>query len=394
MNSFIFRFVLVIDCFAFCLLLSQCHRTNRPGISRRNQVEIIKVPEDYNNVLPSDSLISNIRFITLETDKNCLISNISGLSFFKDRFYILDRNVQQILIFDATGHFINKIYSIGRGPGEYSQIRDYKIDHSGNIYILSFNKILKYSDSGIFLKQTDFNFLADDATAFNPVQFALAGDGGFYLWKGSFGFKENSNQEFYALYRTNKKMKIINKYFRLERSTFEGLNMFYGVEGNYYLQTLMGNDTLYNINEGGVSEKYIIDFGRKKLPYTILKSEGNISRLYSEILTSSKYSMNADNIFETNRYLYFLFANGTRWRNVFFSKYSKRTLVGTVDLLVSSPVQCTFNDAFVSVLYKGKSSGVLFTGKETETERKIEEFMNSVKELNNPVLFVYNLIDF
>jgi len=392
MKRKIFPVILLGSFLALTLVFFFCNRIKGDVINGSNIVEIISVPVDYDNILPSDSLISDFKFVPLETNENCLISHISGLAFLNNRFYILDRNAQQILVFDTSGHFINKVNSIGRGPGEYAEIRDFKIDHEGNIYILSFNKILVFSARGSFLKQIDFNFLENETDAFNPIQFALAGDEGFYFWRGSFGFKKEYQDNYYALYRTNKRLKIINKYFPLKGPIFGGLNMFYGEEGNYSMQALIGNDTIYKIGKNGLSAGYFIDFGGKKLPEEFIRSKGSESRFYSEVLTTTDYSMNIDNIFETSRFVYFLFANGMHWRNVLYSKNSKKALAGTVNSMVSSPVLCTYNNSFVSSIVKVKSAGDIPAG--SETERKIKEYLKSVGEMDNPVLFIYSLKDF
>lgn len=378
-----------------CLFCASCNRNAKTDLYRKKnpELEIIKVPEYYDNVFPNDTLIDKYYFIPLETRDECLIGSISGLQYFDDKFYILDRNAGQILVFDTGGKFLAKISPKGRGPGEYSLLRDYKIDNEGNIYVLSFNRILKYSNTGGFVEQYEFDFNNYDNTGFNPVQFCLDGNEGFYLWRGSLGFDKDYNGKFFALYHLDKKKKVKGKYFSLTAKLFGGLNIFYGTEGDYYMQSFAGNDTIYHIGRNGLSARYYVDFGKRKLNRGIISGEEQGSSLYSKILTQTGYSLNIDNIFETERYLYFIFANGKEyWRNTYYSRYSKRTLTGTIKTLIASPVLCTFGNSFVTVINKRYLvSNSLKSGRIEEEIKKSLKYLN---DLDNPVLLVYSLKDF
>lgn len=65
--------------------------------------------------------IDSCTYIVLETNDNCLMSDIRDLRFRDDRFFMLDEN-DHVFVFDKSGKFLNSIGRKGKGPGEYIRI--------------------------------------------------------------------------------------------------------------------------------------------------------------------------------------------------------------------------------------------------------------------------------
>ncbi|MDR3095059.1 MAG: 6-bladed beta-propeller, partial [Bacteroidales bacterium] len=63
-------------------------------------------------------IASDVTYIPLETSPECLIGRIDKIISFDDKYYILDRQTESILVFDSTGKYLFKIAQIGNGPGE------------------------------------------------------------------------------------------------------------------------------------------------------------------------------------------------------------------------------------------------------------------------------------
>lgn len=137
------------------------------GTNNRNET-VISSAEKNKNVTTIDidnakkvdrllfsSIFKEPKIIILETNEECLIKNVRTIEVFNKNIYILDDEEEHLFVFDMNGKFLQRIASVGDGPGEYIQISDFSIDRKGNtIYLLdeASNKIHKYdTQSGNFL---------------------------------------------------------------------------------------------------------------------------------------------------------------------------------------------------------------------------------------------------
>src|SRR5690606_33642192 len=76
--------------------------------------------EDY---LYVQDVIDSIRYVMLETTDECLIGNISELYVDGQFIFIVDNTIfESVFVFDESGHFLNKIGRLGRGPAEYAGV--------------------------------------------------------------------------------------------------------------------------------------------------------------------------------------------------------------------------------------------------------------------------------
>jgi hypothetical protein len=117
-----------------------------------------------------DKFLEPIKYIPLETNKECLISKINNIIYYKDCFYVVNYSV--LLKFNSQGKFICQIGKKGKGPKEYLQLRDVSIQ-SDTIYINGRNKILVFNLDGKYISEfafpdaLDFEKLHDSFVFFN-----------------------------------------------------------------------------------------------------------------------------------------------------------------------------------------------------------------------------------
>ncbi|TKG94503.1 6-bladed beta-propeller [Puteibacter caeruleilacunae] len=96
-------------------------------------------------------------YMALETHEGCLIGDIEDMQFHDDKLFILSSvsGDNEVLVFDAKGHFINKIGVRGRGPEEYVAISAFGVNPYGKYVVLVDplkEKIHKYDYSGKYLE--------------------------------------------------------------------------------------------------------------------------------------------------------------------------------------------------------------------------------------------------
>lgn len=130
----------------FILLLS-CNRS-------KNQTtgdELIKIDLLSGADLTLSNLseiASDIQYIPLQTIDSSLLSRIDKVVIQGDNIYINDSGTD-IICFDKIGNFIGRLSKVGRGPGEYTFIRDFDISSdSKKLILLSNGKILLYDLNG------------------------------------------------------------------------------------------------------------------------------------------------------------------------------------------------------------------------------------------------------
>lgn len=109
------------------------------------------------------SIAESIEYIPLETGPDCLLGDFSNAILTStDIFIYVYENI--CYHFNRQGKFINTIGSVGKGPGECLRSRNIAVDSVNNwVYILDYDKILKFDYSGKFIK------------SFKPKEGALSG---------------------------------------------------------------------------------------------------------------------------------------------------------------------------------------------------------------------------
>ncbi|MBC8147851.1 MAG: 6-bladed beta-propeller, partial [Bacteroidetes bacterium] len=155
MKAFTLLFVIILIC--------SCSVTKN---NNKDQVfEIIDFENSLNNSNAIKTYISEIadeiEYIELETKRNNIIGKIGDIKIHGDTLVILDSTTKELLLFNKKGQFLNKIGSIGKGPGEYVQITTWDIDQQNKSILLYDNKLqkfIKFSMNGILLEErkTDF----------------------------------------------------------------------------------------------------------------------------------------------------------------------------------------------------------------------------------------------
>ena len=209
--------------------------------------------------VPISEIADTVEYLILQTPKEIIISGIRKVIFFEKYLYILTKG-SGFYLFTKDGHFVCKIGSKGRGPGEYTMIRDFTIDKikrevviSGGERMLNYSLDGKYlstrmgvnrsffisstdtilwctSSSSIFEKNITFaiNSQNDTITRISNPLFGKSSYNGnnivinnkieyytFYSFSNNFFYKESINCELRLIIRNSKKKsyKCLHLYF-------------------------------------------------------------------------------------------------------------------------------------------------------------------------------------
>jgi hypothetical protein len=138
------------------IIAINCTGGKREQLLINNDPTIYPINLDSGNEIniSINEIYSNIELIPLETTSKSLLKEINKIVFSEDKYFILDKNQNAIVVFDSTGKFQNKIQNIGNGPGEYSLLYDFEINpFTNNIELLNpRGELLIHEKNGTFIR--------------------------------------------------------------------------------------------------------------------------------------------------------------------------------------------------------------------------------------------------
>jgi hypothetical protein len=399
MKSNFLLYLILTPYFLLSCINPKKEKTSESAISNSNRTTLF-VRGDINNLLQIDSIFSDITAIPLETNENCLITQVDKVLFYGEKMLLQD-HAQRLFVYDLRGKFLYEIAKQGRGPGEFSELRDFDIDKDGNIYILQYEKILKYNINGKFLQSFPFSFSPTGEIYCNPLDFALKSDGNFYIWGGSFGINGNPEGKLFAMYEMTKEGKIINKYFPLKHIlNGEWPNRFSRFGNLIIMNPFFGSNTIYSFDSISANERYYIDFGKKTLDLPVPEDFTSIRDF--RIKVDQAYFNSIAKFTETNDWIYFMFAYKMHLYNVYFSKKLNRSFLSTQYPYISGRItpwliSGSYNDNFIALIDSkyiieqiDKCNSMDFNSLPSSEKNNMGR-LKQLKITDNPVLFICSL---
>lgn len=250
--------------------------------------------EDSKSFNYSTLVDSQYTIVPLETNDKCLISEVTKLDFRNSRFFILDYYAKSIFIFDKSGNFLDKVFSVGLGPGEYLEITNMTVSDSMIIVIDNRSgKQICYSYTGDFIKESRLynKIWARDLFNFNDRIY----------YKDQWG---HSKMGYYRLYSA--KVNSLEDFSAYLEYNSEDEPLSLGMEGKSYALcskngsiAYSGCDTIFNITlDGEIMPKYCIDFNGNRATY----SSGNVGNVFTE--NSEDKILNIEHLCESDRYIF------------------------------------------------------------------------------------------
>lgn len=346
----------------------------------------------YDFSISDTVLFAKCSIVSLETNDNSLISNINRLVIHDDTLFVFDDRLNEVLIFDINGHFINKIHDIGEGPTEYIQLTDLGIDTQKRRIILSCDrpeKIMYYTYDGKFL---------DEFKLLNYVD-ELSIDGNC-LYGYKYDVKGNVNIPIYdrTTMKLIKTLKLnLGKSIKMQTSG----NVFRFGKGNMMTKsndiyfTRQFDNSIYTIENEGICRKYNIDFGKYNLPLNLLEAD-IMPTDFMKICAEKEYVCLVSDVMENESYLFFRTDLG-----LFFYDKGNNQLIGCRAIHNTCFRGKVFD--FLSTNNENKIIGILepdwvkrtveYNMKKTHTWKSenpdIYELYETIDDESNPILLIY-----
>lgn len=233
-----------------CLIL-----LNQFGLSQG--ITKLKIDFEKANPVKLSEIVSEVRYIPLETNPDCLIGYMNIPVYGKDiivRSYTGSVNGSVgTFRFSDQGKFLNKIGNLGRGPGEYQDNNDVVLVGDTVFIVSNFsNDILCYSLNGKFLKKYHLDL---NSRPKNIVQ----------LKDKSFMISLTSPSDYGILLNTDGNFKPKRGFIKnvpIKENPFS-----YGFEKSkdkiYYYHNYI--DTIFEISKGYPIGEIIIDYGKYRI---------------------------------------------------------------------------------------------------------------------------------
>ncbi|HTO15416.1 MAG TPA: 6-bladed beta-propeller [Edaphocola sp.] len=251
-------------------ILPSCNVKKSKDIDKDNQIQKINILSNRGFNIKTSKLISDIKFIPLETTDSILVGDISKIIRTKNEYLILDTQSKSIYAFDMNGKYLRTIGSNGKGPGEYLNPIDFIVDANEDyLFILDeLKKIVKTDMNGNLILEKnlpdDFRII-DQIAMYNGFIFASTGRT-FY------------NIDNFEVLQFNESLNLINKhlpYLDPLQFHYSYTNKFFIREGSLFFISLF-NYAIYKFVKTDFQLQYTLDFSGKEINLNSLGKSENI----------------------------------------------------------------------------------------------------------------------
>lgn len=341
------------------------------------------------NVVPKLSeYISRIDYIPLETSSDNLIGEIKKIIKKGNRFYILT-NQNEIMCFENSGKYCNKINRIGRGPDEYTEITDFDISNSEKVYIWDnvLRKFFVYTISGEILKKRKIDVLFTNFRLVTESKI-IAYCNTYSKYQIAFIDLEKLDIKHFLPFN-EKKPKFNLRYKLVDRS-------------DNFAFTLEDCDTIFYFRNNQIIPMMWIDFGKRKKKRRLGQDENfDVALLNS---SDTYFANNITNYLDFKDIGYFKFQMSIVNINAFLNKKNKKVVYSASifndlsNIPFISPISNTDKSMisyinaydFITIFSKNKKEEEIKKNKVLHEE--YNKFSNlGLNSFSNPILIEYYL---
>jgi len=366
------------------LILFSCSQHNSEVEGYYHKIDISnrhvqKSQVEFSSILDNKSL----KFIALETTEDCLIGSIEKVLFHDGYYYILDRNMSQMIYkFNKEGEFIQKIGKQGNGPGEYTMPMDFCIGHNNNIVILDNGYyITKFTSEGKHIAQQQLKDFA--ANGIERIQNGYAFIGG--------GESDN-------LVITNKDFSKVDSFFSYQNPNASRLILspLQHIHENLIIYRRFLDDTIYRIKNNQPVPHVVLSYENSAKP--------NISTTRKQFKKQLRQAKLIKSYYETEDDVFMMIADKGEPFLLFYHKPTRaKKFFSYFDLVndVSFDNQTSYvigsdpkTDRFIFYIQPENIDSGKFkiTDVQSETVKsQIREILQKVDKHSNPILLLADI---
>ena len=299
---------------------------------------VINIKVDNSEQVNFSSLFNEYEFIFPESKDSAWIGlYIQKIEKMQEKLFLYNETPtgSNILCFDTKGRFLFSIDKFGKGPGEYTSLKDFLLDKSQNLLVLDVIGN-KYGQNEYMYFNLDGNYLysksREEIVGFTRSMIEY--DHNLYIANINCTRKDICSD---ILFFDKQNLEVIKSFDCVDRftATHTPLQSFYKTSD--YLLFYGGNDTIYTISveTEAPSPAYFVDFGTQQKSYKKSlkgKTHNEILEL-SRKLFQSKEIRAVNHIFSNDKYLSINYSENKnvepkydlRYQTVFYDKKTNKT---------------------------------------------------------------------
>lgn len=352
-----------------------------------------KEPQSISDV----GIFKGVKLIRLESD-GCIVGHIDKIISNDSLLYIMDSFVaKQVYIYTREGKLVNKISRFGHGEYEYTQLWDIFFDKDKNSLCL-----LSRADQKIISFTPDGKRILGETKLPKMFGHILPTANGYV------GYMDNYSQDPnmpYNIWTMDKSFNLLEGFLRidqqLESSAFFDVNSLSVFGNTVYFKPEYDNN-IYQIKEGKISLRYILDFGEKTFPglsTVSLNNDKEVSRLMMKTIS------NVYNYKETDKYMLMDFVmDGQRCMGIYNKQTHASEIValdyyedeyvfpfGLIKGMDQSSIYSVINHEDVYEFWLGHNKYVNFEEDYPEQVNNLRKLFPKLEEEGNPFIAIYSL---
>ncbi|MDR0953904.1 MAG: 6-bladed beta-propeller [Rikenellaceae bacterium] len=345
-------------------------------------------------------VVSEIRYIPLETTQESLIGNVSHVEVDSGLYFISDQTQSKLLVFDSEGHFLNTIGRVGRGPGEYIYLYSYYLDRSRKEVGVLDNyerKTLIYNYEGKHLRDVEYpeEIFFPRASFYSPDGVVL------FHHPIPDGRDLKSEYEDQLLRENDGKYDFVGNILKYRFKNppgyggISGLDRSFSYSNERLLLTSHFSNMIYTIRGDTIVPVYQVDTPKKLAEASFFNA--NEDKGYSELMMAMMRDQNPfsgiTNIIETPQYLYLELEYMTT------GLWDKRSKTGVrfgwlyeegIDAFISLTPLTSDGDRLIAFNQAFDFLNQREAIEQGENDR-LKELLRGLTENSNPVISVYTL---
>ena len=264
-----------------CLIISSCSTKKKQPEMSFSVISMENI--SFKSKLIFSEFVEHIEVIPLETTSESLIGEIKRIIHRNGRYYMLVTNGYsnaRVLVFDDLGKFLLKIDKVGQGRGEYLDMADFALTSNAEIKIAAYKKIVTYDSIGNYVREKPINNYAREIHLMSNDKYIMS----------HFDLQAHHNK---ALCLIDAKDDVLTEFFKLPSNemgkleSFLRLNTFVSSGKNLYFNYPLC-DTIFSIKGRDVLPAYYVDFGTKKIDYSLVEAKDDALGILNKI-SSKEY---------------------------------------------------------------------------------------------------------
>lgn len=345
------------------------------------------IPVRTNEEILLSDIMSDFEIILLETTEHSILGEILKIELYGELIYILSNN--QIFVFEQNGKFKQTINKIGRGPGEYTEIKDFDI-FSETLYILdrTGQNVLAYDLQGNHINTENIGMWAQKLIVLNENEILIYS-----------GEEDNSfNQCKFSVVGNNVEITGLIPIDR-QKSKFLHVNAkqnFVRHDSIIYFHEAF-NDVVYKINKGRIEPIYRFVYDGLNVPDSFFdKNFDNIFSFFQEF-NATGYVNGVYDLFLIDDNMFFkayrngraqLFAINTKTGFSKASNYLKNDLLfNDVDIPVDELSLSFSNERLLYYIYPFE----LIENSNLIINPVLKDFLECITDESNPIMVIADL---